>query len=72
MVRFSVRLKLFLLLVLAVSTFGLHKTRACASQHCAPLFNRNGDLRGYGCAAGGDFIQCYATVGGCTLIYCAE
>ena len=72
MVRFSVRLKLFLLLVLAVSTFGLHKTKACTTQHCAELYNRNGDLRGYGCVVGGDFIQCYARTSGCTIFYCAE
>jgi hypothetical protein len=70
--RFSVRLRLFLLLMLVVSTFSLNKTKACNTQHCAELYNRNGDLKGYGCAIGGDFIECYARTSGCTIIYCAE
>ena len=72
MVRCSVWVKLFLLIVLAVSTFGLHKIKACDTQHCVELYNRNGDLKGYGCAVGGDFIQCYARTSGCTIVYCAE
>ena len=71
MLNFRVRVKLVLLLMLVLSTVGLNKSKACALQHCVPLF-KNGELMGYGCAQGGGFIECYAQVEGCTIIYCAE
>jgi hypothetical protein len=72
MFTLSVRVKFFLLLVLALSTLSLNKARACDIQHCAELYNRDGELKGHGCAAGGGFIECFAKVDGCTILYCAE
>ena len=72
MLTFRVRVKLVVLLVLVLSTLGLHKTKACANQHCVPLYNKDGELMGHGCAEGGGYIECYAKVEGCTILYCAE
>ena len=71
MLTFSIRVKLILLLVLVLSTLSFNKANACANQHCVPLF-KDGQLMGYGCAAGGSFIECFARVEGCTIIFCAE
>jgi len=71
MLNFRVRVKLVLLLILVLSTLGLNKATACALQHCVPLYH-DGKLMGYGCAEGGGFIECFAQVEGCTIIYCAE
>jgi len=72
MVNFRVRVKLVLLLMLALSILGLNKSKACDLQHCVELHNSNGQIMGYGCAEGGGFIECIARVQGCTIIYCAE
>lgn len=72
MLTFRVRVKLALLLILVLSTLGLNKARACDLQHCQPLY-KDGQLMGYGCAGGsGGYIECFATVEGCTIIYCAD
>ena len=75
MFTLRVRVKLLLLLILALSTLGLNKAQACSNQHCIFLYSKTRiqpEPIGYGCVPGGSFIECWATVDGCTILYCAE
>lgn len=71
MFTLRVRVKLVLLLVLVLSTLGLNKAKACANQRCIAL-QKSGQQVGHGCVAGGSYVQCWARVEGCTILYCAD
>src|SRR5215831_7937326 len=68
-----IKLKLLLLIVLAISALGLNRANAgsCVAESCAVVVE-NGKPVGYGCVAEGNIQQrCTATLDGCAFDSCS-